>query len=251
MSTKEIKMNQMPSVLILQNYCNFEVYKCNKMLFGNTIRKTKEVIYVNDIVDQQSLFAYINEKFGIELQNTFAEQLFDNSLFYYNEKTDERVHLNDIINKTSFNVDVLNPLRDMCRYFILIVTPTFVVPVLKYTFTSNDSNSDNVILYEICSRESIISTYNNKKYFNIKHHISSVSTNTPVLDIVDSSSIVRVKVNEELIERPYTYVCDDGYRTRDKIERTYVNNYSLILNNGETIYLDELNYLDIVHYLHS
>ena len=119
MSTKEIKMNQMPSVLILQNYCNFEVYKCNKMLFDNTIRKTKEVIYVNDIVDQQSLFVYINEKFGIGLQNTFAEQLFDNSLFYYSEETDERVHLNDIINKTSFNVDVLNPLRDMCRYFIL------------------------------------------------------------------------------------------------------------------------------------
>lgn len=254
MLEKEIKITQMPLVLLLQNYCNFDYKECNKRLFDSTIRKSKAVIYVDNIIDQQDLFVYINEKFGLGLQHTFVRQVFDNNdLFYFKSDTKDevRTHLNNIINKTSFNVDVLNPLRNIIEYFILIITPTFVVPVIKYVFDSVTLMNDVIILYEICPRDSFVSIYDNKRYFNIKNHISSVRTNYPVFDIIESSSIVRVKVDEELIERPYTYVCDDGYSTRDKIKRTYVNNYNLILNGGETIYLDELNYLDIVHYLHS
>lgn len=240
MTPVEIKMKSMSPIVILQSYCYLDVNKVDNAFLKN-IQENGEILYINKAMDINEANNYVLNKFEKPDPHSFVRKIEDPSkLFSYEGKK--------AVLDNWYNLKYDG--GETTQSFYLIVSPLMVIPVFKISFNTTDhkNKEGELVLYNTFPRTAYAYSTIGPKFFRIKDHYASIMTESPVFNIVNTSLIEGIAANVEKVERINHYT--DGFRAWDEKETHYdITNYTLTLSSKKTIYLDELNYLDLITYL--
>lgn len=236
MTPVEIKMKSMSPDIILRNYCDLDINKVDETFLKN-IRENGEVWYINSPMDINEANNYVLNKFEKPDPHSFVRKIEDPSgLFSYEGK---RVVL-----------DKWDSLKyeggETTQSFYLIVSPLTVIPVFKISFNTTDhkNKEGELVLYNTFPRTAYSYSTIEPRFFRIKDHYASITTGSPVFNIINISLIEGIAADIEKME--HTTHCTDGFSTWDEKTTEPIINYTLTLSSKKTIALDELNYLDLI-----
>lgn len=246
MTPVEIKMKSMSPIVILQNYCYLDVNKASET-FLKSLQENGEILYINKAMNINEANNYVLNKFEKSDPYSFVRKMSDSHSFV------RKIEDPSILFSYEGKRIILNK-WDALKYdggettqsFYLIVSPLMVIPVFKISFNTTDreNKEGELVLYNTFPRTAYSYSTIEPRFFRIKDHYASITTGSPVFNIINISLIEGITADTEKVE--HTTHCTDGFSAWDEKTTEPIINYTLTLSSKKTIALDELNYLDLI-----
>lgn len=128
------------------------------------------------------------------------------------------------LHNANYSIELFgNELDDMHQQ--VIVSPTLVLVITQAYYKDKSDTQCCDIRYKVFEREKFVLADGNHTYYKIKNHFSSFKSKKDISQIIINGSITTITYHSE------------------------IGNYTLELDNGESIFLDDINYLDVMFYV--